>query len=337
VATGAICLLLLALAVYKLGYQPLPSEKLEVVFGAWARSEGMEVDADTVRLMSLNLNFAAGAEDIVMEEGIEAGLRLPEVTARLDEVAALVRKHQVDVLILQAVDFGSRFAAELDQADYLARKLSFGYVSRAHIWRHPHLPFPDPLGGRMTGPVDLGLAVVSRIPLAEARRFSLPGITMDNWWKTTFAPQFCLHQVELAAGRRHLLLFNTVLTSADVLTRERQARQVAHIIGQQSGGLGILAGTLHAQPTKIVPGVERRHDYSYDLVRHRRNFAPLFADPEAIRDPGKYATHRATDGTTRLWDYVLPERDVQVRSWQLLDTASTLSPHRPLLLEVVVP
>jgi len=336
VAVGAILLLLLGLFIYQIGYRPLPSEKLDVSVAPWATPENMEPAGDTIRILSLNLNYGGGETPLDVEHGDFKVLPPEVVAASLDKAAELARQRKADLLVLQGVSFSSRFAADLDQADYLSQKLRYAYVVRARTWKHPYLPFPDPLGGPMLGAVDTGLAIVSRLPIATASRFSLSQERLDNWWQSTFAPNYCLLSAEVSAGGKRILVFNTLLTSGDQLTRESQAREVALAIGRESNGAGVLAGTLHAPPKDIRLVGQSQLDYTLDLVRHRMNFAPLFQDREALDAPEKFATFFAPDAPPVLADYVLPEKGARIRSWEVLRPDEAISPHLPLLVELVL-
>ena len=329
-------LLLGGLFVYQIGYRPLPSEDIEVVVASWASAENMELKVETLRILSLNLNHGAGTQHLDVEHGDFKELSVTDVESALDRVVELARAERADVVLLQSVDFGSRFAGELDQADYIADKLKFGYLARARMWKHPYLPFPDPLGGRMLGSVDTGLAIISRLPLSEVKRFSLPRETLDNWWRSTFATNHGVLVAELTAKDKHLLLFNTLLTSGNLVERERQAREVARLVGQETSGFSILAGTFFAAPKDASQMGKKRLDYTLDLIRHRMNFQALFTDREALTDPAGFATYLDPDGNQLMVDYVLAEKGLNVKSLRILQVDPPLSTHRPLILELIL-
>ena len=69
VGGGAILLLLAALAVYQLGYRPPPVEDLDAELKPWASPQSMELKSDSLRILSLNLNHAAGPEARDLEHG----------------------------------------------------------------------------------------------------------------------------------------------------------------------------------------------------------------------------------------------------------------------------
>ncbi len=333
---GAIMLLLAALAVYQLGYRPPLVDDLEAELKPWASPQSMELKSDSLRILSLNLNHAAGPEARELESGEQFQVSEQGVTGTLSALVALAKEEKIDVLLLQGIDFASANTAMLDQAEYLARELKFGYVARSRNWKHPFLPFPSPWERKMIGETDTGLAVVSRVPLFGAQRFALPQEKLDNWWNSTFASGHGVLKVELAASGKHLFLYNVALTAGKVLARERQARETARVIGQTSNGKGILAGTFYAQPVRRKEGDTARLDCSLDLVRHRLNFKPLFTDSDLHKAPGDYVTFVGKDGRGKTFDYVLPEKGVRISEWKILDLKSPISAHKPILVEVIL-
>jgi endonuclease/exonuclease/phosphatase family metal-dependent hydrolase len=333
-ASGATVVLLVALGFYQIGYRPLPSEEAKIALAPWGNTDEVPEAPQVLRLLSLNLNYAAGEKHLDLEGGELRTLSRSDVEARLERLAVQVRELDVDVLLLQEVDFGSEFAGGLDQAEYLARRLKYGYIGRVRTWMHPYLPFPDPIGRRMLGPVDSGMAVISRVPMVSILRLALPPATLLNWWQTTFAPQYCLQMAELSVGGESLRVFQTYLAGTRAFDRERQAREVARLMNQQSFGDSVLVGTLNAAP-EDVRDVRKdvRREHTISLIRHRMNFASLIPDLDMLKAPETYATFR--DGTrTRLIDYLLPEKGRQIGRNELVDPPKDLTPHRGWLFEI---
>ncbi len=331
---GAILLLLAALFFYQSGYRPLPREGVEIETGEWAGADSSVLAEDRLRILSLDLDYGAGEDGSRPELGDPSHPGAARVTEVLDRLAALALEQKADVLVLQRVDFGSEFAGDADQAGYLARKLGWGYVARSRTWKHSYLPYPDPLAEDLLGRVDLGHAVVSRVPIIEAARFSLPMETLDNWWMSTFAPAPNVLGAVLLTRGRQLLVFDAALTCGQLHARESQARDLARVLNQESTGNAILALSLCAPPRDLKQAGKGRADHSLDLVRYRRNLQTPFVERDALADPDTWATHRMEDGRMVLHDYLMPEKGLLLRTFQVLKPEPPLSSHRPLLLEV---
>jgi endonuclease/exonuclease/phosphatase family metal-dependent hydrolase len=332
---GALLVLLAALTYYHLGYRPQQAESLTPDVTRWAAAGVAAPEKDTVRVLSINLNHGAPSFFDV-EHGEVQTLQASGISQRLDALADAVSRENVDVVALQGVDFRCDFSGSMDQADYLASKLKFGYVVKARTWKHPFLPFPRPLDRITLGEVDTGLAILSRLPLQEAERFALPPETLEDWWQTTFAPQPAVLKAQVSSRGRHLVIYTTELTSGSVGARENQARAAGKVVADTSGGRGLLVGTLFAEPALRREGDASRMDVSYNLLRSRRNFAPSFRDWEYFKDPAAFATFTAADGARRLADYVLPERSIRVTKRFTPALASPISPHDPQIVELVL-
>jgi endonuclease/exonuclease/phosphatase family metal-dependent hydrolase len=78
----------------------------------------------------------------------------------LERVAEVIRKGDPDVVALQEVERGTRRSAGADQAEALAQLTG--------LTHHAHFRAANLHGG------EYGLAVLSRFPIVEARRLSLP-------------------------------------------------------------------------------------------------------------------------------------------------------------------
>ncbi len=335
VAFGAFLLLLVVLGLYQFGYRPLDTETEEVRLAHWGGAEKSRPDRPELRIFSLNFNYGAGSTHLELESGELRPLTQAEVTGRLDRLAEQVLALDVDVLMLQEVDFNSRFAGEFDQAEYLARRLRYGYLARAYSWKHPYSPFPDPLHSEVLGPMGSGMVVIARVPLLNSSRFSLSGAVFDNWWQTTFGPTYCLHMVELSLRNQELRLFQTHLTNGNILDRERQGREVAGLVGRETLGKSLLVGTLGAPPPDIrVADATIERDNTVPLVRHRKNFQAPVSDFDLLDDPAN-ATFTDQQGS-RVMDYVLPEKGLRITQLEVIDPPKDLTPHRGILIELTL-
>ncbi len=335
VVFGAFMVLLVALGLYQFGYRPLASESEEIRLAHWGGAEKDRPDRPELRILSLNLNYGAGARHLDLEAGEAHLLDQAEVTARLDRLAQVVSELDIDVLMLQQVDFNSEFGGYFDQAKYLARRLRFGYLARAYSWKHPYAPFPDPLRNKMLGPVESGMAVIARVPVLKSSRFSLPSATFDDWWQTTFAPTYCLQMVELAVRDQQLRLFQTHLTNRSSLDRERQGRAVAALVGRESLGKSLLVGTLGAEPPDIrVADAAKPRDNTVPLVRHRMNFQTGISDSELLDNPA-HETFTNGEGSY-VFDYALAEKGLRITSREVVAMPEDVSPHKGLLVELTL-
>lgn len=165
---------------------------------------------------------AAIAPDLrVMTFNIQSGRQ------GLDEVAALIREHAPDVVALQEVDKGTRRSSGADQAEGLARLTGMQHFA--------HFRAATLHGG------DYGVAVLSRHPIIEAKRFSLPtprGLESRAVARTV-----------LNVEGEEISVYVTHLTNRGSLShvRVRQARFISRLMSEDPRPR-ILAGDLNDAP-----------------------------------------------------------------------------------------
>ena len=333
VAVGILLLLLVALTLYQNGYHPDPTIDLKVEVTPWASSD-VALSTGVLRILSVNLNFGLGSMHIDVEGGEVTTVQPSQVHEQLDLLVKLARELNVDVLALQDVDFGSKFAGGEDQTAYLARELRFGYVVRSINWKHPYLPYPSPLSGKIMGKVDAGLAILSRYPLTDAQRFSLDSPKRANWWKSSFAPGYSVLSAHVVAGEKDHVLYVTSLSRSDVVVRERQATEVAEVIQRSSNRSGILAVSAYTGFPVLDDPEGERPDCTLDLIRGKLNFSDLFQEWEARANPRDFGTFEDPQGDLIMADYVFPEKDVVIKEWKILHPSQAFSTHRPILVAV---
>ena len=124
---------------------------------------------ERITVMTWNIRFGAaripwfgdscGDRVILTEKEIESGLH--GLAGKINEVAP-------DILILQEVDVDAKRSLYVDQVQWLLDHTNLNYGAYASIWQTQYIP-SDGLG-RM----DMGNAILSRWPLAEAERIQLP-------------------------------------------------------------------------------------------------------------------------------------------------------------------
>ena len=87
--------------------------------------------APVAELVVLSYSIAYGLGD-----ARQCGRRLPPATIydRLDAVIATIAASGADVVLLQEVDFASRRTYDVDQLQYIAAALGWGFMARVITW-----------------------------------------------------------------------------------------------------------------------------------------------------------------------------------------------------------
>ena len=87
-----------------------------------------------------------------------------EVQANMDEVNALIRQTEVDILLAQEVDRNSKRAAYLDQVQYILDHTQMNYAAFVPVWKVRFL------ASEGYGRVESGIVVFPDIPSSRTPR-----------------------------------------------------------------------------------------------------------------------------------------------------------------------
>jgi len=146
---------------------------------------------------------------------------------RLVRIAQMLAGLDLDVVVLNEVDFQSLWSGNVDQARAVAERAGFPYrVEQRNV---------D--AGLPRFRIRFGNAVLSRFPISKAERVDYPG---RSWWETLLAgkKQGVVCTVDLPWGEQVRVLA-VHLEHRDAATRRAAARVIADL--KQSGGPPLVA------------------------------------------------------------------------------------------------
>lgn len=126
---------------------------------------------DTLRIVSFNIAHGRG-----MATSNHDGGNAAERERRLDAIAALIRRQEAQIVVLNEVDFDCTWSNHADQARLIAERAGY-----PHVIQQMNLDTGLP-GYR----VRIGNAVLSRWPIQAADRLSLPS---PSTWESLVAGQ----------------------------------------------------------------------------------------------------------------------------------------------------
>src|SRR5262249_8568044 len=151
---------------------------------------------------------------------------------RLDEIIETIAASGADVVLLQEVDFASRRSADVDQLQYIAVALGWGFVARVITWECRYLPVPFWPPWRQTGHLRAGQGIISRYPLVQNRRKRLSQPPAQPLLAPLFAPYHTVQMVDMQCGGRTIRVLNVQLEPHDIATRQRQAEELVTFVRQ---------------------------------------------------------------------------------------------------------
>ena len=212
--------------------------------------------APTEELVVLSYNMAYGlGEALQHRRRVDPGI----VYDRLDAIIETLAASGADVVLLQEVDFASRRTYDIDQLQYIAAALGWGFVARVITWECRYLPVPFWLPQRHAGRLRAGQGVISRYPLLQNTRQRLSQPLSQPLLAALFSPYHTVQMVDMQCGERSVRLLNVHLEPRDTATRQRQAQElvtfVRHVATPNCVFMGALSRAAseatgrHADPT----------------------------------------------------------------------------------------
>ena len=130
-----------------------------------------EEPAERDELLIINYNIKYGGARLTFFWECDGGrynMTEQEVTGHLDAIAEFITEVDPDILILQEVDRNSLRSGYIDQTQYLLDKTPLNYGAYASQHQVDFLPTDG------MGHVDFGNSILSKWPISEATRYSLP-------------------------------------------------------------------------------------------------------------------------------------------------------------------
>ncbi|MEM9597800.1 MAG: endonuclease/exonuclease/phosphatase family protein [Acidobacteriota bacterium] len=229
-----------------------------------------------------------------------------ELIAHLDAIARQIRRADLDVVVLNEVDFSAAWSGHFDQAEFVARRAGYRHLveQRNYDLRFPFLEFA------------FGNAVLSRFPVVETRFLDLPAASP---WEDRLAGHHDALWVALDAASGLLGVVAVHLEYRSEKVRVAAAKTFLDLKAR-SGIPIILAGDFNSTPG-AYPGhhVTASGQNAIDVLTENGGFV---VDPRIA--PVESAFTFPAAGPARVIDWVLATPDLEVTSWVV---PSALSDH----------
>jgi len=222
---------------------------------------------------------APAAELVVLSYSIAYGLGDPRqhrrpvdpatVYDRLDAVIETLAASGADVVLLQEVDFASRRTYDIDQLQYIAAALGWGFVARAITWECRYLPSPLWAPQRHAGRLRAGQGVISRYPLVQNTRQRLSQPLTQPLLSPLFSPYRTVQMVDMQCGDRTIRFLNVHLEPHDTATRQRQAQELVAFVRHVATPNCVLMGALNSVASEVTArpdGPTVSQDRTLDII-----------------------------------------------------------------------
>ena len=171
---------------------------------------------------------------------------------RLDTVIETLAASGADVALLQEVDFASRRTYDIDQLQYIAAALGWGFVARVITWECRYLPSPLWAPQRHAGRLRAGQGVISRYPLLQNTRQRLSQPLTQPLLSPLFSPYRTVQMVDMQCGDRTVRFLNVHLEPRDTATRQRQAQELVAFVRHVATPHCVLMGALNSGASEVT-------------------------------------------------------------------------------------
>ena len=214
----------------------MPGER----FLASRRKRPQPAPRRALRVMTWNIKYAGARLDFFYDGyGDRVLMKRHEVLAHLEGLAAKIAQVNPDILLLQEVDVCSDRSARINQLQWLLDHTELDHGVYATQWRVKWLP------SRGLGGVDSGVAILSKYPLHQPERVSLPLIHDQDGLTQYFFLRRCVLSAQCEVPGQEPVAVACAHTSAftDGQTRRRQFSAISrHLEELERGGRRLIFG-----------------------------------------------------------------------------------------------
>src|SRR5262249_6999601 len=188
---------------------------------------------------------------------------------RLDAVIETIAASGADVALLQEVAFASRRTYDVDQLQYIAAALGWGFVARVITWECRYLPAPLWAPQRHTGRLRAGQGVISRYPLVQNTRQRLSQPLTQPLLSPLFSPYRTVQMVDMQCGDRTVRFLNVHLDPRETVTRQRQAQELVAFVRHVATPNCVLMGTFNSVASEVTARPDApagSQDHTLDII-----------------------------------------------------------------------
>jgi len=269
------------------------------------------VDDGTVRILAWNIAHGRGDTEQGFLQNWRGGSRAERLN-RLDEIAAVLRRVDADIVVLNEVDFDAGWSHGVDQAAYLAR--AAGYSSRVEQRNFDfRIPFES---------WAFGNALLTRLPVSDARWIDLPD---HSFWEDVVLGSKEAAVVRLRVGSDSLAIVPVHLEYRPGETRLR-AVPVLEAAKRREPAPLVLAGDFNTAP----PGWPEVGT----TTAWGRLLSLGWRSARAPRSPVLEELTFPTYAPVESRDWILVEPSLRVVEARVLPGTARLSDHAPVVAEV---
>jgi len=194
-----------------------------------------------LRIVTYNIGYAAGGK---VDQG--SVLAREEVIENLDAIVSVLAQLNADVICLQEVDFESARSFDINQLDYLAKRLEFPYAAYVINWNKRYVPWPYWPPAKHFGRIVSGQVILSRYPLANQETFFFKKPISNPFWYNWGYIDRVAQRVTLQFGSKPVAIWNVHLEAYDSEVRLRQIGRLSEEVLKDNDRVVLVAGDFNS-------------------------------------------------------------------------------------------
>ena len=295
---------------------------------------------DPLTVVTWNIHYGYGP---VMYHG--RGLDRAQVIANLESIARHLRAWRPDIVALQEVDRDALRSHGIDQLAWLREATGMPYAAWTETWNANWVPYPGPDPRHHIGQVRSGQAILSRLPLREARRVDLP----QPRGKGVLYNRFYLHRALLdvraeLTGGGTLRLLNAHLEAYDPQNAAEHAAIATRTLSEGEQGLALLLGDMNTVPPEAAvlhgfpdePEADHRGDQTLPTLRAIPGMREVVPVADYAADEAAWLTFPAHAPNRRL-DYIFASDALRLAEVRVPKLDDPPSDHLPVVARFSLP
>ena len=290
---------------------------------------------DQLTVMSWNIAFAHGDGS----EGTNYAKKSEkEYSKHLELLAEVIIKYDVDMIIMQEVDFNADRTYGVNQAQTLAAYTKMPDTAPALTWKVKYLPFPGNIYDRYDhfGHMESGGTILSKYRLENNENYLMPNPKENSWIYNVFYPSRYIQTVETFVVNRQSKLFNLHLEAFRIKNRTKQMEQLMGLINEHKPI--IVAGDFNSfDTTKVEQTVYGSDDYTGDMSF--RNFQIGLPEnyTEALEQDSVFLNTFPAKRPNRRLDYIFYDKNrLKLLEANVIQDLADVSDHLPVIAKFVV-
>jgi len=237
---------------------------------------------------------------------------------RLDDIAAVLREMDADIVALNEVDFNASWSHKVNQAEYLAKQAGYAYwVEQRNLdFRIANYTW------------QFGNAILSRCPIKHAEPVQLPSYER---WETFMAGKkravLAVIELEVDGISQQIGFASAHLSHRSEEVRNASAKMLCQVVAEK-GMPVFVAGDMNSSPVGFPKSTMTGHG---ENAIQSFDESGLFQRHPMTVPEGAQMTFPA-DKAQQVIDWILIPKSFNLLQYRVLD--SQLSDHRPVFLDV---